>query len=332
MPVHNAAEHLAEAIESFAKQTFGDFEFLIIDDGSTDASEQIIAAYAERDQRIRMVHNNVNHGLTNCLNQGLTLARGEYIARMDGDDVSLAERLERQVAFLAANRRVGVCGTWVQTIGEFGGRVERYPTSNADIRCQLLFGDVLAHPSVMIRRSLLAEHGLTYNPTFQYAQDYDLWVRIGEHAELANIPHVLLHYRLHRQQVGRLQQEAQLQAAARVQLAQLERLGLQPTEAEQALHEAISYSRFEPTRRFIDAAELWLCQILEANRQAGRYAEAALAQAIGMRWYTICRLATALGPWAWWRFQRSPLRRGATIDRLQIGKFVLKSLVRSPSL
>jgi len=236
------------------------------------------------------------------------------------------------VAFLAANRHVGVCGTWVQTIGEFGGRVERYPTSDADIRCHLLFKDVLAHPSVMIRRAVLAEQHLTYDPTFRHAQDYDLWVRIAEHAVLANIPQVLLHYRMHREQVGRLQLDAQLQAAARIRLAQLHRLGMRPTEAEQALHEAISNARFVPTRRFVDTAELWLRRILEANRQAGRYAEAALVEAIGMRWYTICRLATALGPWAWWRFQRSPLRRGATVDGLRMGKFALKSLVRSPSL
>jgi hypothetical protein len=332
MPVYNAAEYLAAAIDSIAAQTFGDFEFLIVDDGSTDASPQILASYAERDKRITIIRSDANRGLTDCLNQGLALARGAYIARMDGDDISLPERLARQVSFLEGNPRVGDCGTWIQTIGELGGRVERYPSSHADIRCELLFKDVLAHPSVMIRRSVLAEHGLAYDPAFYQAQDYDLWVRVAEHAELANLPEVLLHYRMHQQQIGQRQQGTQVAAAGRVRRAQLASLGLRPTAHELALHEAISTARFTPTHQFIRAAEAWLQGILDASRHSARYPDAALASAVGLRWYTICRLSTALGPWAWWCFQRSPLRRGAAIGRLRLAKFALKALARSPSI
>ena len=332
MPVYNAAPYLAEAIESILSQTFGDFEFLIIDDGSADDTAQIAESYAQRDQRIRLVRHAENQGQTARLNQGLALARGRYIARMDGDDISLSERLGQQVAFFDSHPGIGVCGSWLPTIGDRHTRFERYPTSDADIRCQLLFRDVLAHPAVMLRRALFTEHGLAYDPFFQIAQDYDLWARCAEHTQLANMPQVLLHYRVHQQQMGQRRYVAQYQEAAIVRLALLDKLGLEPSPDEQALHAAISTTSFTPSYSFINAAESWLLKIRAANRQAKRYAAPALAETLGLYWYAVCRRSTGLGPGVWLRFQRSRLRHGSALGWPRIGKLALKSLVRAPSL
>ena len=263
---------------------------------------------------------------------GLALGRGANIARRAGDDVGLPERLERQVAFMQANPRVGICGAWVQKIGELGYGVEHYPSDDADIRCHLLFANVLAHPAAIMRRSLFAELGLAYDSSYQRAQDYDLWVRAAEHVALANIPQVLLRYRMHRDQAGQREQEDQHRAAMLVRRRLLERLGLQPSVAELALHQAISASRFQPTRELVAAAERWLRALAEANRRAGRYDKAALARLLAARWYTLCRLSTALGPWVWRIYRRSPLRRPAPVGWPRLIKFALKCMARSPSL
>jgi hypothetical protein len=332
MPVYNSSTYLPSAIESILAQTFDDFEFLIIDDGSTDNTWPMLMEYGRRDARIRLVRNQANIGLTRCLNDGLAWAQGEYIARMDGDDISLPERLALQVAFMKQHPRVGVCGAWVRKTGEHGRGMERYPTNVEDIRCQLLFKDVLAHPAVIMRRMLFAQLGLAYDPAYRYAQDYDLWVRVAEHVDLANIPRVLLHYRMHGQQAGQYEREAQNQAAGRVRQFQLQRLGMQPTVAESATHEAISTSRFRAEQTFILAAEAWLRKLNTANQRTGIYPESVFVRVLGERWYVVCRLSTALGPWAWWSFWRSPLSRCARTSWPRLVKFGLKCLLRSPSL
>jgi Glycosyl transferase family 2 len=332
MPVHNSSAYLPEAIESILAQTFGDFEFLIIDDGSTDGTWQILTEYGRRDARIRLARNQANIGLTRCLNDGLAQAQGDYIARMDGDDISLPERLARQVAFMEQHPPVGICGAWVQKIGRLGQGMVRYPSDDVDIRCQLLFKDVLAHPAVIMRRMLFTQLGLAYDPAYRYAQDYDLWVRAAEHVALANIPRILLRYRMHRQQAGQREREAQDQAAGRVRQFQLRRLGVQPTVAESATHEAISTSRFQPGQAFILAAEAWLRRLSAANQRTGMYPAPAFVRVLAERWYVVCRLSTALGPWAWWSFWRSPLSRGARVSPPRLVKFGLKCLLRSPSL
>src|SRR5437899_2426865 len=200
MAVYDGEKYLEEAIRSVLNQTFHDFEFIVINDGSTDGTAEIIERYRRADDRIR-AYEQRHHGLVATLNRGLELAQGEYVARMDADDVSFPERLATQVAFMSAHPEVGICGTWVETMGVPSGNVQRYPTDDATIRSWLLFESVLAHPSVVMRRELLAKAGLYYDVACIHAEDYDLWVRAARHTALANIPEVLLRYRMHPQQV-----------------------------------------------------------------------------------------------------------------------------------
>ncbi len=197
MSVYNAERFLKEAIDSILAQTFEDFEFIIIDDGSADSSKAIILSY--KDSRIRLIVNPENKGLAYSLNTGLTAARGKYIVRMDADDIALPYRLERQSEFMESNRRVGVCGSYVMCIDENGSKrqVVAYPATDTGIRAFAFFQSPFCHPAVIIRRQTLENYRLSYPAEYYCAEDYGLWVDLLRHSQVANIPEVLLYYRKH---------------------------------------------------------------------------------------------------------------------------------------
>jgi glycosyltransferase involved in cell wall biosynthesis len=196
MPVFNGEKYLAEAIWSILNQSFRDFEFIIIDDGSTDATWAILNSYT--DQRLRLVQNVENLGHTKALNKGLVLAQGEYIARMDADDISRPERLARQLDFLETHPEIGVLGTWVQIMGRYGdtSHTIQFPTEHGVLRWCLCFYDPIVHPSVMMRREIVERVG-GYNSDMRHAEDYDLWRRLSHMNRLSNLPEVLLYLRKH---------------------------------------------------------------------------------------------------------------------------------------
>jgi glycosyltransferase involved in cell wall biosynthesis len=312
MPVSNGEAFLGQAIDSVLTQNFSDFEFLIIDDGSTDASPAIIRSYA--DPRIHLVHNGKRLGLVESLNNGLDLARGEYIARMDCDDISLPQRLARQVAFMDRHSQIGVCGTWVETIGEPACDLWRYPSDPEIIRCRLLFESVIAHPSVMMRRTLFGKAGLSYSPLYRRAQDYELWVRSAKSFALSNVAAVLLLRRVHSQQAGVRDGEEQRAAAARIRIAQIEDLGIKPTSVELDLHQSISLWEIQAAKEFVMQADAWLQKLKAANRETSVYPEPAFSQVLGERWFAVCNAASGFGPWTWKIFWRSPLSAGAALS------------------
>jgi hypothetical protein len=197
MAVYNGERHVAEATESILGQTFADFEFLIIDDGSTDGTRAILESY--RDSRIRVVANEENLGLACSLNRGIALARGEFIARQDADDVSESMRLEKQITFFEAHSEVTLLGTWAKTIdgqGAVRGKII-HPHDCLNLRWALLFFCPFLHSAAMWRRRLVREVIGDYNETLTYSLDYDLWSRIAEHFPIANLREYLVRYRLH---------------------------------------------------------------------------------------------------------------------------------------
>lgn len=215
MPVYNGAKYLREAIKSILGQTFKYFEFLIIDDGSTDKSLEIIKSYG--DDRIKLV--TIKHaGIVGALNRGLDLAQGEYIVRMDADDISCPDRLEKQVRFMDAHPQVGVCGSCVKIFTRFKllGYVIKLPTEPETIKSELKIHNVIQHPSVIIRKSFFDKYKLRYSEKFPHAEDYDLWVRVSKLFPLANIPEVLLYYRYRPQSVGDLHANEQLVNANKI--------------------------------------------------------------------------------------------------------------------
>lgn len=205
LPVFNAAGHLAEAIDSILKQTLREYELIIVDDGSVDASPQILRRYADADSRIRVI-TQPNRGIVEALNRGCREARGKYIARMDADDISLPSRFEKQYEFLENSPEVGVVGTWYSLIHQGGGEGQP-PTLDGAIRWTMTFHNCICHPSVMMRRELLEALG-GYQPV-QHCEDYDLWMRAAKTASLRNLPEVMFRYRISERGVSKRFSEIQ---------------------------------------------------------------------------------------------------------------------------
>jgi glycosyltransferase involved in cell wall biosynthesis len=196
MAVYNGERYLREAIESILGQSLHDFEFLIINDGSTDSSREVILSYD--DPRIRLVDNTRNLGQTRSLNRGLELAEGQFIARQDADDISGPERLAKQVAFLETHTEVALLGTCYTEIDVQGTLIADIPLpcDCTQIRWCLLFFCPFVHSSVMLRKSsVLGQIGF-YNETFSYGEDYELWSRIARCLPVANLRESLVQYRI----------------------------------------------------------------------------------------------------------------------------------------
>ena len=205
MPVNNCAQYIEEAVESVLNQTFKDFEFLIIDDASTDNTVSIIKRYS--DSRIILIQKSKNTGLTSNLNYGISIARGKFIARMDGDDISLPERFEKQINYLENHPEVVVCGTDYKIIGT--DVIKNVPNNHEDIKVKLLYGSCICHPTVMIQNSILYENNITYNIKLEIAQDYNLWVKLLQYGRLHNLSDVLLDYRIHPKQLSKINRLSQ---------------------------------------------------------------------------------------------------------------------------
>lgn len=223
MPAYNSEAFVGEAVASMLAQTFTDFELLIIDDGSTDSTRAVLEAI--HDSRLRLVANPYNLGLIKTLNRGLELAAGHYIARMDADDVSAPERLERQVEFLESHPEVDVLGTMANLIDESGktiGKLADYPTEADDVRAYLLRECCLIHPTVMFRKDVVRALG-GYDLSARHAEDYDLWLRLSDDHEIANLPEALVSYRMHRNQVSVRNVATQHRGAQRCRSAALRR-------------------------------------------------------------------------------------------------------------
>lgn len=196
MSVYNNAPHLEAAIESILAQTEGDFEFLILNDGSTDGSGDIIDRFALRDRRVRPIHQQ-NKGLVFSLNRLLREARSPLIARMDGDDISLPTRFEKQVEFLSEHPDHGVVGTWATCIDEAGavrGNCGEKPLTHEQIVASLEQGPLLCHPSVIMRREVVIGAG-GYRAAYRHCEDYDLWLRLSGRTRLGNLAERLILYR-----------------------------------------------------------------------------------------------------------------------------------------
>ena len=198
MPAYNTEKYISEAIESILNQTFKDFEFIIIDDGSTDKTWEIIQSYAEKDKRIIPVKNEKNLKISRTLNKGIAMSKGKYIARMDADDWSYPSRLEKQVEFMERNTDVVVSGGYIVVCDETLSPVyvRKYPVTDKSIRSKMFIYNPFAHPSVMFRTFPIKEEKCVYDHNLHGAEDYDLYFRLGKRGKFANLNDVILKYRI----------------------------------------------------------------------------------------------------------------------------------------
>jgi glycosyltransferase involved in cell wall biosynthesis len=202
LPAFNAEKYIGASIESILKQSYKNFELVLIDDGSSDSTLQILKSYSNLDNRI-VVISQKNSGLSSALNAGLNISKSEICARIDADDIAEIDRLRQQLVFLNENPDISVVGSWIKIFGDGCiSRVWKNPISPSEIYLTIFIRNPLFHPSVMFRKSrVLAAGG--YDVSVPYDQDYDLWIRMSKAGDqFANIPKALTRYRIHKDQMG----------------------------------------------------------------------------------------------------------------------------------
>ncbi len=283
MPVYNGEKHLRDAINSILNQTYTNFEFIIINDGSTDSSKEIILSY--NDPRIVYVENEKNMGLSATLNKGIDLCTAEYIARMDCDDIAKESRFAKQVAFLDANTDVGIVGSFVKVIGS--SIIYRFPLKTEEIKVELLLRSVLQHPSVMIRKSLLNQFDLRYDINYRYSQDYDLWARAVQYFPIYNLEEILLEYREHEQQMGATYGSCVRDEPVRTRLMQIELFtGLAQDNPKILLHGKVLNGGFEFTKDKFQELCQWLAELEQMNLVKKEYQEKGFKYYLFFIWQT----------------------------------------------
>lgn len=291
MPVYNAGQYLSQAIDSICSQSFTDWELILINDGSTDDSEAIISRY--KDNRIYYVKNPVNLGLIKTLNKGIDLCGGEYIARMDADDISLPERLRKQIDFLDAHPDYLMCGANASVInndGEMTGKIRNLAENNF-LQINLLFSPSFVHPTVMIRREVLEK--IRYDEAYKHVEDYELWCRIAKQGKIANLKEELLAYRWHDSNVSVLNNELQDKLKDQIIKEELKSLDIIPTEEDLYCHKITFRLYSMGSRQEISVAQFndisaWFSKLIRQNKAIGNYNRKDLIAFLWARWIVLC--------------------------------------------
>jgi len=269
MSNYNTKEsYLRESIESILNQTFNDFEFIIIDDNSTSNSIEIIESY--KDKRIKILRNDQNLGLASSLNKGIRYSKGNYIARMDADDVSINTRLEKQFNYLENNKDIHILGTKARIFGEKKGIREIIPCTSEYIRTEFLFTVGLTHPSIMMRKEFINKFNLFYNEEFIKSQDYEFWSRCAELGKLYEYPEVLLNYRVSNTQASIKYSDIQNHYANLVRIENLKKLGIYPTKKQIEIHYSLSRGIYDEKVDLIDMLD-WCKILLDSNNKSEIY-------------------------------------------------------------
>ena len=288
LPTRQSELYLCETVQSVLTQTFSDFELLVVDDASTDRTLEILASF--RDGRIRVLAG-PGKGLAEALNLGLRQAGGEYIARIDADDLMTPRRLEKQVAFMDVNQKAAVCGSWQQYFGQ-STFLHAPPVSPEQCRANLLFRCDLCHSTLMLRKDVFLQNQLFYNSGYA-AEDFELWTRVLDFGEIANLPEVLGYYREDGRSITSQKRERLIQQNGQIVAQTLKRnLQIRLTEDQQSYFggwENPFYKRKNGiVRESREAA--WkdlkdiLWKIYEHNQQVGYYQEAALLRTLDAQW------------------------------------------------
>ncbi|MCB2227419.1 MAG: glycosyltransferase family 2 protein [Desulfarculaceae bacterium] len=287
MPVYNQEPYLREAVDSVLAQTWRDFELLVVNDGSSDRSREIVLSY--RDPRVRLIDNPRNLGLASARNAGLRQARGSYIAMADGDDISLPQRLAKQVAFLEQHPDLDACSVGMAFFGEptpsTGWVVANDPEQ---AKVNLLFFCPLPHTPIMYSRSLQREAGLYYDPTYDFAEDYEFLYRFCQVGRVGSLTEVLYLYRQHPRQISVANRDAQGRDSDRIRAMILRDLGLSPTPAELKLHSLVSTNRFQGPAAEPAAVTAWLGKLYAAVSPNPQYQQAKLRQSLWNIWLSFC--------------------------------------------
>ncbi len=320
MPAYNGARYLRASVKSILTQTFRDIEFLIILDPSSDKSEQIIDSF--QDSRLHVVKNDHRLGLIQSLNFGLQMSRGEYVARMDADDISAHDRLAKQVSYMENHRDIGVCGTDAILLQSsqkksFRGILRdltsllfkkmQFCDTHSMIQSSMISTNPMIHPSVMIRKEVLITSKAYYSPQWKFAEDYELWTRLINYTKFANLRDRLLYYRMHTQNVSTIMEDPQRQNALKIMRILIEKLQIIPSEKEMTLHYEIAFSKIQHMKEWVLQVERWLLKLYQANDRTKIMPKKEFQKVLVNIWAMICITVRCPTIWIWKIFWNSKL-------------------------
>ena len=266
LPVYNGERYLRDAIDSVLAQTYRDFELWVVNDGSSDGTVAIVDSYG--DPRVKRIDNPHNMGLVATLNRAFAMVETPYIARMDDDDLWHEKKLELQMALLESRPDVGVCGTSIHKFGDIDS-IHIFPEESDALKVGLLFYCMMSHPSVVYRRSMLVETGLSYRQDYFPAEDYKMWVDVLQHSKIYNLQEPLVEYRQHGGQICREKKVEQIALERRLREEQLRLVYPNPTEEELNFH-LDRFTTLQPNsdaevKHFLD----WAKKLCAVNLQHG---------------------------------------------------------------
>jgi glycosyltransferase involved in cell wall biosynthesis len=320
MAVYNNEKYIREAIDSILSQTLKELELIIVYDISTDKTKEVVLSYA--DPRIIFIENETRFGPVTSRNVGLKKARGKYIAIMDGDDISLPTRLEQQVKYMDAHPDIAISGTWSKTFGSKTGLITRHLTDPDELKAHLLFRTSLTHSSIIIRKSLVTDQGITYTDgqLSPFPEDLDLYSRASRVARLGNIPEILLLYRKHAEQSSLEKVGIQIGHTKRILTYQLSALGITPTEEE--LDTLISFKRYQFINdpQFFSKLGVLFNKIISANASRSLYKDSALKKIMGDVWLETAVAYSMNGKKIWKDFWHSAPRHWIQLSPRTIAK------------
>lgn len=273
MPVYNQEKFIEESVQSILSQNFEDFEFIIIDDGSTDSTFEILKSI--NDKRIKLIKKISNLGHNIARNEGMEIANGIYICAMDSDDISLPYRIQKQFDFMESNKQYGICGSFVKIIGS--NQILTAPHNHDEIKVWSLCNIMFRHPTIFIRKKLLKKHNLQYNKAYRYAADYDLLVKATHVFPVTNIQEVLLEYRKHPEQISTANKNEQGIVVRKTIINQLTYFKQKISDEEKDIH--FEMLNRQPVKTDCEFQRLlkWANYLMEINNRKEYYHKAHLA-------------------------------------------------------
>ncbi|RDC54754.1 glycosyltransferase [Pedobacter chinensis] len=318
MPVFNSELFVAEAIQSILKQSYQDFDFLIINDGSTDNSDIIISSFS--DNRIKYINNKTNKGIVSTLNEGLKLSTGKYIARMDADDIALPDRLAKQLDFLMANPKYKLCGSRAIAIDVNGKEISKLnrPLHTDQLKVFNLFRNAFIHPTIMADAEAIKKFG--YNEDYKYAEDYLLFSQITMNYQVANLNERLLLYRIHDESITSKKKEEMMQSEMKTMAYLLSFLFNEVDQKNLLIHHSIL--RPQHTTFSLQEVESHLINISTANKEKQIFDQKILDKQLQKDWYNY--LLKSNNKFTLGKFLSSTLFRIRNLNLKQVIKLLLK--------
>jgi len=330
MSVYNGQKYLPECIDSILSQTFEDFEFIIVDDCSTDDSFDILSNYADVDSRVVLKRNSCNIGLTKTLNKMIELSAGDFVARMDADDICDLSRFQKQIDFFKLHQDISVCGTNIEEIkGSKSNRVWRNAFEHDDIKAALFFYNPMPHSSCMMRSQVFDDCKQVYNESYIVMQDYELWQRMIRRHKFHILDEVLLKYRvLDTGVTGLSARKSKRRDSFRKEIYRsiFEFYQIPFNEDELLVHCFITSGLINTSYEQLIDCESWLMNLLENNEKINFVNRKSLQNIVGNYWFNICTRSSILGARVISVFFKSDLYRYSSQRAIDLIRFVSKSL------